>query len=329
MATVYLDEQGAELKKHGELLIVEKEGAIIAEIPLAQIDRIVIIGNVQITIQAAALLLERGIPVSFVTTYGNYRGKLKPPTHKNVVLRLKQFARYHDSQFRLEHSKAVIRAKLKNSRTFLQKHARNKPGIDINYEINEIEALMKRLDRASSIDEMMGIEGISARHYFSALGRLVKDEFSFQKRTRRPPQDPVNAMLSLGYTLLFNEMYSATEAIGFDPYLGFMHEVDYGRASLAVDMVEEFRYLIDGLVLTLINKDMLTSEDFTERDDGGIYMKEKARETFYRQYEKRINTEVTYRDMTLKYRRVFLHQAEHLARVVMGEDSHYQCYEYR
>lgn len=94
-------------------------------------------------------------------------------------------------------------------------------------------------------------------------------------------------------------------------------------------MVEEFRYLIDGLAVTLINKDMLALDDFTERDDGGIYMKEKARETFYRQYEKRINAEVSYKDMTVKYRRVFLYQAEHLARVVMGEDIGYQCYEYR
>ncbi len=329
MATIYLDEQGSELKKRGEIIVVEKEGEVIAELPLAQVDRIVIIGNVQITTQALAMMFDKDIPISFITSYGNYRGKLKPPTHKNIVLRLKQFASYHDNRFRIEHSKAVMKAKLKNSRTFLQKHARNKPEIDINSEINEIEALMKRLDGAGSIDEMMGIEGISARHYFSAFGRLVKNGFSFQQRTRRPPKDPVNAMLSLGYTLLFNEMYSAVEAIGFDPYLGFMHEVDYGRPSLALDMVEEFRYLIDGLTLTLINKDMLTSEDFTEKDDGGIYMKEKARETFYRQYEKRINTEVTYKDMTLKYRRVFLHQAEHLARVVMGEDSHYQGYEYR
>lgn len=227
MATVYLDEQGSELKKKGELLIVEKDGAVISELPLAQVDRLVIVGNVQITIQAAALLLDKGIPVSFVTTYGNYRGKLKPPTHKNIVLRLKQFARYHDNQFRLEHSKSVVRAKLKNSRTFLQKHARNKPEIDIRSGINEIEALMKRLDRAGSIEEIMGIEGVSARHYFSSFGRLVKNRFSFQKRTRRPPEDPVNAILSLGYTLLFNEMYSAVEAIGFGPYLGFMHEVEY------------------------------------------------------------------------------------------------------
>ena len=118
--------------------------------------------------------------------------------------------------------------------------------------------------------------------------------------------------------MVFNEMYSAVEAIGFDPYLGFMHEIDYGRPSLAVDMMEEFRYLIDGLALTLINKAMLDIEDFAERDDGGVYMKEKARETFYRQYEKRINSEITCRNMTVNHRRVFLYQAEHLARVVMG-----------
>lgn len=124
-------------------------------------------------------------------------------------------------------------------------------------------------------------------------------------------------------------MYSALESIGFDPYLGFMHEIEYGRASLAVDMIEEFRYIIDGLALTLINKDMLSVEDFMGRDDGGVYMKEKAREIFYRQYEKRISSTITYKNMTVKYRRVFLYQAEHLARVVKGDEDCYQGYEYR
>ncbi len=329
MATIYLDEQGSELKKKGELFIVEKDDTMISELPLAQVDRLVIVGNVQISTQALALLFDNAIPVSFITSYGNYRGRLKPPTHKNVMLRLKQYDRYNNHDFRLNYSKRVVDAKLRNSRVFLQKHQRNNPDTDISPEIAAIDALSKSSANANSVDALMGIEGSAARGYFSAFGKLVKDEFTFKKRTKRPPEDPVNAMLSLGYTLLFNEMHSAVESLGFDPYLGFLHSVEYGRASLAVDMVEEFRYLIDGLALTLVNKDMLNPDDFTERDDGGIYMKEKARETFYRQYEKRINTEVAYRDMTVKYRRVFLYQAEHLARVVIGEDKSYQGYEYR
>lgn len=327
MSTIYLDEQGSEVKKKGELLIIEKDDKTIAEIPLAQLDRMVIIGNIQITTPALALLLDNEIPVSFVTTYGNYRGKLEPPTHKNIKLRLKQYERYNDKTFRLNHSKEIIKGKLKNGKIFLQKHWRNNPEIDINLEIREIEASLKRLDSAESLEDIRGFEGAAAKGYFSAFGRLVKKEFKFEKRTKRPPKDPVNALLSLGYTLLFNEILSSVEAIGFDPYLGFLHEVEYGRPSLAVDMVEEFRYLIDGHTLTLINKEILKRENFIEQDNGGFYLNEKGREEFYRQYEKRITTEVQYQGMSLNYRRIFYYQAEKLARVVNGEEERYLAYE--
>src|SRR3989338_8187999 len=327
MSTIYLDEQGSEVKKKGELIIIEKDDKTISEIPLAQLDRMVIIGNIQITTPALALLFDKEIPVSFITTYGNYRGKLKPPTHKNIKLRLNQYACYNDSCFRLNYSREVIRTKLKNGKTFLQKHWRNNPEIDINQEIGEIEASLKRLDAAESLEEIRGFEGAAARGYFSAFGRLIKKEFKFEKRTKRPPKDPVNALLSLGYTLLFNEILSAVEAIGFDHYLGFLHEIEYGRPSLAVDMMEEFRYLIDGHTLALINKEILKRENFIEQDNGGFYLNEKGREEFYRQYEKRITTEVQYQEMSLNYRRVFCYQAEKLARVVNGEEERYAGYE--
>lgn len=134
MASVYIDEQGAELKKQGELIVVKKDGSIIAELPLAQVDRIVIVGNVQITTQVIAMLLDRDIPVSYMTTYGNYRGKLHSPTHKNILLRLKQHSCYNDTRFRLQFSKSIVRAKLKNNRIFLQKHWRNHPEIDVSPE---------------------------------------------------------------------------------------------------------------------------------------------------------------------------------------------------
>ena len=336
MSTVYLDEQGAEVKKKGELLIIKKDDKTIAEIPLAQLDRMVIIGNVQISTQALALLFDKEIPVSFITTYGNYRGKLKPPTHKNVILRLKQYECYNDKTFRLNHSKEVIRGKLKNGKIFLQKHSRNNPEISINREIEEIEALLQNLGFASSIKELMGLEGAAAKAYFRGFGMLVKKEFTFERRTRRPPKDPVNALLSLGYTLLFNEMLSAVESLGFDPYLGFLHEVEYGRPSLAVDMVEEFRFLIEGLTLTLINKEILSRDDFIEQDNGGFYLHEKGREEFYRQYEKKITTEVQYKIIpsphggegsNLNYRRIFHYQVESLARVIKGEEEKYIGYE--
>jgi CRISPR-associated protein Cas1 len=155
---------------------------------------------------------------------------------------------------------------------------------------------------------------------------MVRREFTFDGRSRRPPRDPVNALLSLGYTLLFNEMVTAVEAVGLDPYLGFLHDVDYGRASLAVDMVEEFRYFIDALTLSMINRGELNIPDFHQGDDGGYYLVEKGRETFYKSYEKKVRTEVAYRGMTTSYRRIFFNQAEALARVIRDEETDYKPY---
>jgi len=320
MSTIYIDEQGVELKRKGELIILEKDDQKIGEIPIAICDRIIIAGNIQISTQTLALLLEKEIPVSFMTIYGNYRGKLLSPSHKNIQLRIKQYERYKDEKFRLKISKEIAKTKIKNSKIFLQKHQRNNEEIDTQKEINEIDKILDSIEKAEDIEALNGYEGSAARSYFQAFGKLFKNDFTFEKRTKRPPKDPVNAILSLGYTLLFNELYTAIEAIGLDPYLGFLHQIEYGRASLAVDLAEEFRFLIDGLALTLINKEIIKKEDFLKGDEDSTYLCEKGRETFYKNYEKKINTELQYKNMTLTYRRIFFHHTEHLARVIMGEE---------
>jgi CRISPR-associated protein Cas1 len=326
MSTIYIDEQGAVLHHRGEEIAVEKDHAVLAKIPLAQIDRVVLSGHVQLSTQVMELFLKHNIPVAFMTVYGNYRGRLTPPTHKNVGLRLKQYRKYYDQGFRLAQARILIEAKIKNCHEFIQKYRRSHAEAELSEYLTAIGAVLPSIRGAASISSLMGFEGIAARHYFAAFGVMVRREFAFDGRSKRPPLDPVNALLSLGYTLLFNEMVTAAEAVGLDPYLGFLHDVEYGRASLAVDMVEEFRYLIDALALSLINRGELDTADFRRGDDGGFYLLEKGRKTFYGSYEKKVRTEVAYNGTSICYRRVFFNQAEALARVIRDEETVYRPY---
>ena len=193
----------------------------------------------------------------------------------------------------------------------------------------ELDAMVHEiclLAHAQALDSLMGHEGNAARHYFAAFGKMVRREFSFARRSKRPPKDPVNALLSLGYTLLYHEMHTAVEVVGLDPYLGFMHEVDYGHAALASDLCEEFRFLVDALVLGLINRGELQQHDFQESETGGWFLVDTARKKFYAAFERKIRTEISHGEQTISYRRLFFNQAEQLARVITGEQSQYQPY---
>lgn len=329
MSILYIDEQGVEIHRSGEEFIVTKDSVALAEMPAAVIDSAVIVGNVCITTPALAMFFDKNIPVTFITTRGKFHGRLMPPTHKNAPLRFKQYDRYSDTAFMSLQQRAIVNAKLGNLRTFLQKHDRNNPDAELQTNIDNIGAYIKNLEGFDGRDEIMGLEGAGTKEYYNGYSRLIDSSFSFTGRNKRPPKDPVNALLSLGYTLLFKEAYWAVEAIGLDPYIGLLHAADYGRASLAIDLVEEFRFLVDGLALTLINKKMLHHEDFSPEEDNGIYLNRKGRHIFYEQYEKRIASEVTYNDMSVNYRRVFVYQAEHLARVIMGEEPIYKGFVYR
>ena len=323
MPTIYLDNQHSLIRISGLELVIcigEKEHE---RVPLTCVERIIIAGNVQISTQAISALLKESIPVCFMSTKGNYRGCLLKATHKHAALRLAQYDRFRDAEFRHQQATAFVEAKIKNCRSILLRHRRSHHDFHCDMELTGMTREIHKLKNTPSIEGLMGHEGVAAHWYFTAFGRMVRREFAFTTRSRRPPKDPVNAMLSLGYTLLYNEFVTAIEAIGMDPHIGFLHSVDYGRASLASDMVEEFRWLIDGFVLGLVNKAIIHRDDFVSQDDGGFKMADPARKKFYEHYEQRIREETAYMGMHISYRRVFVHHAEHLARVILDEE-HYR-----
>lgn len=318
MSTLYLLEQGAKLEKESKRLVVTKEDKILLEVPEFKIGRVLIFGNVQITTQAMKFLLEQGIETSFFTIYGRLIGRLLPPQSRNVLLRIAQFEKTKDQNFRLAFSKTIIEGKIKNAKVFLQRFSRNHPEVDFTKAEEDLNRCLEELPRKSQVSSVIGVEGRASAIYFEAFRKMFLKELKFETRIRRPPPDPVNSLLGLGYTLITNEMFSVLVSVGFDPYIGFLHGIEYGRPSLALDLIEEFRHsIIDRLTLELVNKQILTQDDFEEKE-GGIYLKFDSKKKYFQQYERRMLTSFFDEEANCEanYRRKFYLQAQRLAKTI-------------
>jgi CRISPR-associated protein Cas1 len=263
MTTLYLSEQGSKLRKTSQRLVVEKYGDTLLEVPVYGIDRVLIFGAVQISTQAISFLLESGIDVSFLSVHGRLKGKLSPVQSKNVFLRLAQYDRYKDGEFKPMIARSILEGKLKNQRTLVLRYQRNHPEADFSSQLDTISNSISSLVDTKEISSLIGLEGASSGAYFRCYSKMLSQNFTFDKRTKHPPLDPANAILSLGYVLITNEIGALAESTGFDPFIGFLHSLRYGRKSLPLDLVEEFRHpVIDGLVQTLVNTGSIKEDDF-------------------------------------------------------------------
>jgi len=333
MSILYLTEQGTVLRKKGGRLLITKNDEIIKEISGFKLERVLIFGNIQITAQAMAFLLDEGIEVSFLSSYGKFRGRLAPVESKNIFLRIAQYERYLDEEFCLEYAKTMVEAKIKNGKKLIQKYSYNHPTINFDDILKAMERGLKELSNKTRVSSVMGIEGETTAAYFRAFGRMCLGELEFTNRSRRPPKDPINALLSFGYTLISNELLSILCAIGFDPYIGFFHGINYGRPSLALDIVEEFRHpVIDHFTLNLVNHRVLTASDFECREEEGIYLTDEARKRYFLHYEKMMTNPVEYHSedkeiitmplIATSYRTLFKTQAHKLMKTVQRKEPY-------
>jgi len=321
MSTLYLLEQGAKLEKESKRLVVKKDNKVLLEIPEFKIERVLLFGNIQITTQAMKFLLESGIETSLFSIYGKLIGRLLPAQSKNVFLRMVQLEKAKNEEFRLNFAKIIIEGKIRNAKALLQRFARNHPEIDLKDAVKDSDGCLEELPRKRRVPSAIGVEGRASAIYFKAFGKMFRKELQFGERRRRPPPDPVNSLLSLGYSLITNEMFSVTTSIGFDPYIGFLHGIEYGRPSLALDLIEEFRHsIVDRLTLELVNKEILVKEDFEEKD-GGVYLKEEARKRYFLHYERRMLTSFqdTESKSEINYRRMFYQQAQRFAKTLQED----------
>jgi CRISPR-associated protein Cas1 len=325
MSTLYLTEQGSKLRKTSQRLVVEKGGTTLLEVPAYGIDRVLIFGAVQLSTQAISFLLDSGIEVSFLSMNGRLKGKLTPVQSKNVFLRLAQYDRSKDEEFKVMIAKSIVEAKLKNQRTLILRYQRNHPGIDFASELDVIARTLSSIPHKKTISSIMGLEGASTGAYFRCYAKMLSQNFTFEKRTRHPPLDPTNALLSLGYVLITNEIAALAESAGFDPFIGFLHGLRYGRQSLPLDLVEEFRHpVIDGLVLTLINTGSIKEADFRKESNGAVLLNKDALKRFVSLYEERMEKPFLYRenDSETSYRKLFRMQVENMERAVLNRKEY-------
>ena len=296
--------------------------------------QVVVVGNVQLSTQALQTLAENEIPVVYLSGYGRFIAALAPAPAKNVSLREAQFRRFADPAEALLLTRAVVRAKLTNQRALLMRSLRGRSGEDESSPsrgsdepaARDLAELLFRLDRASSMETLLGLEGQGAALYFGEFGRFLKAQppgrgFDFRSRNRRPPRDPVNSLLSFAYALLAKDCFSAVCTVGFDPYQGFYHQGRHGRPSLALDLMEEFRSVIaDSVVLTLVNNRILEPADFLTWGEA-CQLTEAGRKKFFQAYEQRKSTPVTHPiyGYKMSYSRMLEVQARTLAAYVRGE----------
>ena len=330
---LYVDEQGCILKKTGERLLVVKEGETIRDIPLIHLGQVVLCGNISVTTPVMQTLLNEGIPVVYLSAYGRYQGVLMPQISRNSLLRVAQHRVADDPEKCLALAKAFVHGKISNMRLMLQRRKwRGKTETEseaatIELSIEGMRKMRGRLPKAENLSELLGFEGNASADYFRSFSSMLNSEmgFSFEHRTRRPPKDLTNALLSFAYSLLTADMISAIQIVGLDPYVGFFHQQTYGRPCLALDLMEEFRPIIaDSVVVTLINNRQITPSDFTQ-SHGGWFLKDAARKKFYAAYEKRKNETITHPVFKYKitFRRALELQVRLLAKCLMGEIETY------
>ena len=330
-AVLYVTEPGSHVGKRSEHLVVKKDGREVSKVPMHAVRQVVVFGNVQVSTQALQTLLENEIPVAYLTGHGKFIGAFSPPPAKNVGLREAQYRKFTDPVECLTLAKAVVRAKLNNQRALLMRSLRGDGDRGSDEPAAQgLAYAMAKLDDADSANAVFGLEGQGAALYFGEFGRFLRDgtpgrAFDFSVRNRRPPRDPVNALLSFAYALLTKDCFAAACTVGFDPYRGFFHVNRHGKPSLALDLMEEFRPVIaDSVVLTLINNEMLTPADFVTWRDA-CQLSDSGRRTFFAAYEQRKATEVTHPvyGYRMSYSRMLEVQARMLAAYVRGTVPRY------
>ena len=327
---VYVQTQGAVVGKSGDQLEVKQKGQSLQKVRLMEVSHLSLFGNVQVTTQAVQELCDRNIPICYFSYGGWFRGITNGMGHKNVELRCRQYVGAMTPETALSIARQMVFGKIKNCRTLLRRNHRAPPSAILA----ELDRLADRARTAPSLGTLLGIEGAAARTYFSEFQGMIKAkslDFDFHGRNRRPPRDPVNAVLSFLYAMLTKQAMVTAFTVGYDPYLGFYHQPKYGKPALALDLVEEFRPLLaDSVCLTLINNGELGPEHFITRGDAAA-LTQNGRRKVIEAYERRMDTLVTHPlfGYAVSYRRILEIQARLLSRHLLGELPAYPVFRTR
>lgn len=331
--TLYVTLAESYLRLDNDTLRVEVERETRLRVPLHHLQAVVCFGHVNLSSPLMHRLADEGIALVLLDGNGRFKARLEGEVGGNVLLRRAQHHAVDSDVFTLEAARSVVAGKLRNQRHVLLRGARDAKVAEdealLSRAAQDLAASLRALPEATTLDVLRGVEGEAARTYFAGLNRLVRPDqrkhFSMDGRSRRPPRDRMNALLSFLYTMWMNDCRSAIEAAGLDPQLGFLHALRPGRAALALDLVEEFRPLADRLALTLVNRGQLAADDFVEREGGAVLLEGDARKAVVVAFQERKQEELTHPLLaeSVPLGLIPLVQARLLARHVRGESSAY------
>ncbi len=348
MHNLAITEQGTQVHVEGETLLLSRAGAVLRRVRLQEVNQILLFGQVEVSSGAVAALARRRVDVVYLTRQGYFRARLVGPASGHVELRLAQMRRALDPDFCLRVTRPRVAGKLTHQRQVLLRAQRKLRDDELAAVLGRLRLLVEECGRVADLDRLRGLEGQGAALYFGQFGKLLRaSELTFHGRSRRPPRDPVNACLSFGYTLLGTVAETEVLRCGLEPMVGFFHQPQYGRPSLMLDVIEEFRPFVDGLVLRLVNRRQLGPLDFERRggpelaevlaespaaatETGeaaaeGVYLADPGRRVFLTEFFRRLRERLYYppRQATLELRDILREQVYHLARVVEDRDAEY------
>ncbi len=336
--TLYVTTEGAQLYKDHETALVKVNGEKKLQVPLLHLASIVCMGPIYVSPELMAACTEAGIHIAFFSPTGRFLARVEGLPGGNVLLRRQQLRCADDPQATLRIARSMVLGKISGARQFLL-HARRDAQDDrkeaLEFAASRLSVHARQLVEAADLDALRGLEGIAAKDYFSVFNLLIKcgdDAMQFQGRSRRPPRDPVNALLSFGYALLMQDCAGALAGIGLDPAIGFLHEERPGRLALALDLMEELRCpVVDRLVLALINRSQLGSADFEKDEGGGFRLQDDARKRFLVAYQENKRSDVLhpFLDQRIAWGRVPQVQAQLLARTLRGDLDDYPPFAFR
>lgn len=334
--TLFITKQGTYLSKEGETVVVSANKETLLQVPIHTIWGIVCFGQVSMSPYLMGFCAENKVAVSFLTEYGHFLASVQGRVSGNVLLRREQYRRADDMTYSSEITKSILVGKISNCRTVLQRALRDhsdKVNVDkITSASTHLSYSLEQIQNENSLDVLRGIEGESANAYFNVFDHLIvaqKDNFKFEKRTRRPPLDEVNCLLSFLYTLLMHDVRSALETVGLDSCVGFLHRDRPGRPGLALDIMEEFRpFLAERLTLSLINRGQICKKGFTKMESGAVFMDDDTRKEVLVAYQKRKQEEILhpYLKENVQVGLLFYIQALLLARHLRGDIDGYPVF---
>ena len=338
--TLYVTQPRSFLSKEGNTILLEQDGNKVAQLPMHMVSEIVCFGfGIVVTAPLMEHCAENGVSIAYLSESGRFLGRVEGPIKGNVLLRRQQYRLADNPAASLEIARMIVAAKVQNSRSSLTRFLRNYPGYAATEKVAAASAFLagqlEAIQRCSDIEVLRGLEGESANNYFGVFDHLIvqqKESFRFAGRTRRPPLDTVNALLSFGYTLLANDLRSALESVGLDPYVGYLHTDRPGRPSLALDIMEEFRAgFVDRLALNLINMKMVRPDQFVRLPTGEVQMDSEARKTLLTQFQQRKRETLAhpFLEEEMEIGLVFMAQARLLARHIRGDMDYYPAFLWR